>query len=348
MSNFKKHLISDKVSIREALDRLNKLAKDAIIFVVNDEQQLVGSLTDGDVRRGLLRGVQIDNLVTDIIQKDPKFITKGDADIQKILDLRDNNFRILPVIDKNKKIVKIVNFRTLKSYLPIDAVVMAGGRGERLKPLTDHTPKPLLKIGNKPIIEHNMDRLISFGVDDFWISVRYLGEQIEDYFKDGSAKDVQIEYIWEDEPLGTIGAVSKVNNFKHDHILVTNSDLLTTLDYEQFYLEHIKNDADISVVTIPYSISIPYAVLETEKNIIKGFEEKPTYTYYSNGGIYLIKKSIIEQIPSNSFFNATDLLEKVIKENGKVCSFPLRGYWLDIGKMPDYQKAQEDIETLDL
>lgn len=348
MADFKKHLLHQSSIIRDALDRLNKLAKDAIVFVVNDEQQLIGSLTDGDVRRGLLRGVNIEACVTEIIQNNPKYILKGDADIQKVLDLRENNFRILPVVDQDRKIVKVVNFRTLKSYLPIDAVVMAGGRGERLRPLTDTTPKPLLKIGDKPIIEHNIDRLISFGVDDFWISVRYLGDQIEAYFKDGAQKNVQINYLWEDEPLGTIGAISQIDNFKHDHVLVTNSDLLTTLDYEHFYLDHIKHNADISVVTIPYSITIPYAVLETEKNEVKGFEEKPTYTYYSNGGIYLIKRAIVDQVPRGTFFNATDLMQKVISEGGKVCSFPLRGYWLDIGKMPDYEKANEDILTLDL
>src|SRR5690554_3696781 len=348
MKDFKKHLVHEDSTIVDALNQLNQLAKDTIVFIVNDEQQLVGSLTDGDVRRGLLKGVSIDDKVTEIIQENPKYILKGDTDIQKALQLRNDNYKILPVVDSLKRIVKIINFRVLKSYLSIDAVVMAGGRGERLRPLTDSKPKPLLVIGDKPIIEHNIDRLISFGIDDFWISVRYLGDQIEEYFKDGSEKGVNIKYIWEDEPLGTIGAISKIDNFQHDHILVTNSDLLTTMDYESFFMEHIKNDADISVATIPYSITIPYAVLETDKSIVKGFEEKPTYTYYSNGGIYLIKRSVIEQIPKNTFFDATDLMEKVMSEGGKVCSFPLRDYWLDIGKMPDYTKAQEDIKNLKL
>lgn len=348
MENYQKHLINEGSTIKDALERFNILAKDAILFVVNNDNQLIGSLTDGDVRRGLLRGIGIDENVMSIIQSNPKYIQKGITLFSEIVELRKNNFRVLPILDLDKKVIKVINFRTLKSYLPIDAVIMAGGRGERLRPLTDSTPKPLLKIGEKPIIEHNIDRLISFGMDNFWISVRYLGEQLEEFFKDGSQKEVSIKYIWETEPLGTIGAISKIDTFNHNHILVTNSDLLTTMDYERFFMEHINNDADITIASIPYSVSIPYAVLETEGNIVKGFEEKPTYTYYSNGGIYLFKRKIIERIPKNSFFNATDLIEKVINEGGMVCTFPLREYWLDIGKMPDYEKAIIDIEKLDL
>lgn len=348
MENYQKHLVNEGSTIKDALERFNILAKDAILFVVNNDNQLIGSLTDGDVRRGLLRGIGIDENVMSIIQSNPKYIQKGITLFSEIVELRKNNFRVLPILDLDKKVIKVINFRTLKSYLPIDAVIMAGGRGERLRPLTDSTPKPLLKIGEKPIIEHNIDRLISFGMDNFWISVRYLGEQLEEFFKDGSQKEVSIKYIWETEPLGTIGAISKIDTFNHNHILVTNSDLLTTMDYERFFMEHINNDADITIASIPYSVSIPYAVLETEGNIVKGFEEKPTYTYYSNGGIYLFKRKIIERIPKNSFFNATDLIEKVINEGGMVCTFPLREYWLDIGKMPDYEKAIIDIEKLDL
>ena len=297
MENYQKHLVNEGSTIKDALERFNILAKDAILFVVNNDNQLIGSLTDGDVRRGLLRGIGIDENVMSIIQSNPKYIQKGITLFSEIVELRKNNFRVLPILDLDKKVIKVINFRTLKSYLPIDAVIMAGGRGERLRPLTDSTPKPLLKIGEKPIIEHNIDRLISFGMDNFWISVRYLGEQLEEFFKDGSQKEVSIKYIWETEPLGTIGAISKIDTFNHNHILVTNSDLLTTMDYERFFMEHINNDADITIASIPYSVSIPYAVLETEGNIVKGFEEKPTYTYYSNGGIYLFKRKIIVSVP---------------------------------------------------
>jgi len=346
MINFKQHFLQENSTIKQALVKLDELAKDAILFVVDQNEKLIGSLTDGDIRRGLIKGITIDNTINDVIQENPRFVRKGETDIQKIIEYREGNYRIIPVLDKDNVIVNIINFRFFKSYLPIDAVVMAGGRGERLRPLTDNTPKPLLKIGDKPIIEHNIDRLVSYGVDDFWLSVRYLGEQLEDYFKDGSQKNIKTDYIWETEPLGTIGAISKVDNFQHDYILVTNSDILTNLDYEDFFLSFIKSGADLSVVTIPYDVKIPYAVLETNKNEVLSFKEKPTYTYYSNGGIYLMKKEVLNLIPKNAFFNATDLMEALIQKNFNVHSYPLRGYWLDIGKHEDFKQAQEDINHI--
>jgi NDP-sugar pyrophosphorylase family protein len=244
------------------------------------------------------------------------------------------------------RVINVINFRKIRSYLPIDAVIMAGGRGQRLQPLTDHTPKPLLKIGGKPIMEHNLDRLISFGISNYWVSVKYLGEQIENYFGNGKKKNVKVEYVNEASPLGTIGAVSQISNFEHDYILVTNSDLLTNVDYEQFFLEFLKKDADLAILTIPYKVNVPYAVLDVSNGKVSSFKEKPSYTYFSNGGIYLMKKKIVEFIPKQSFFNATDLIENLIKNNKNVISFPFSGYWLDVGKHEDFEKAQLDIMNI--
>jgi dTDP-glucose pyrophosphorylase len=333
--------------VKEALIKLNDLAQDAILFVVDNENRLIGALTDGDVRRGLLKGFTIDCIVDKIIQKNPRYVTKGERNLNKIIDYREQNFKILPVVDKDHKIVNIINFRNLKSYLPIDAVVMAGGRGQRLRPLTDTTPKPLLKVGDKAIMEYNVDRLALYGIDDFWFCVKYLGEQIESHFGSGGQKNINISYVWEDDALGTIGSVSKISNFKHDYVLVTNSDLLTNIDYELFFLDFIKKNADLSVLTIPYQVNIPYAVLETTlDNQVKSFKEKPNYTYYSNGGIYLMKKDILKHIPKETFYNATDLMDNMIKNEYKVISFPFSGYWLDVGKFEDFSKAQSDIQNI--
>lgn len=346
LKTYKKHLLQKGSPIREALERLDFLAKDAIIFIVTDDDILVGSLTDGDVRRGLLQGYTIDELVDKIIQPSPRYIRKGEHNIDKVIEYRENNYRIIPILDKDNRIVNVINFRELKSYLPIDAVIMAGGRGERLRPLTDKTPKSLLKIGNKPVLEHNLDRLSLFGIDDFWITLKYLGDQIEAHIGDGNCRNINIQYVKEERPLGTIGAISKITNFHHDYILVTNSDLLTNLNYEQFFLDFLKNDADLSVVTIPYQVSVPYAVLETCNGHIIDFKEKPTYTYYSNGGIYLMKKEILEFVPKDSFYNATDLMEKLIRNKKKVISYPMQGYWLDIGKSEDFEKANKDFAQI--
>lgn len=346
MNTFKKHLLKQGSTIRAALERLDFLAEDAILFIVDNEQKLVGSLTDGDVRRGLLKGFSVHNVVDDIIQLNPKYIRKGDRDIAKVIEYRENKYRIIPILNANKEVVNVINFREVKSYLPIDAVIMAGGRGARLKPHTNTTPKPLLKVGSKPILEHQIDRLRLFGIDDFWITLEYLGHQIENYFGDGKNKNISLQYIHEETPMGTIGATSLINNFEHQNILVTNSDILTNIDYEHFFLDFLKKDADLSVVTIPYSIEIPYAVLETNNGNILNFREKPTYTYYSNGGIYLMKKEILSFVPENSFYNATDLLAKLLECKKKVISYPLAGYWLDIGKPEDFEKAKMDIDNI--
>ncbi|MBP4137782.1 nucleotidyltransferase family protein [Flavobacterium geliluteum] len=346
MRVYKDHLILSGSTIKQALLQFNQLGQDAILFVVDDNDKLIGALTDGDVRRGLLKGFSIDSCVDEIIQNDPRYITKGENNLEKIITFREGNFRIVPIVDDSHRVVNVINFRKTRSYLPIDAVIMAGGRGQRLQPLTDTIPKPLLKVGNKAIMEHNLDRLALFGIDDFWISVKYLGEQIENYFGQGTEKNIKIEYVWENEPLGTIGAVSLIKNFEHDYVLVTNSDLLTNIDYEQFFLEFIRQDADLAVLTIPYQVSIPYAVLETKNGQIKSFKEKPIYTYYSNGGIYLMKKEMLKYIPQNTFFDAPDLMQELITNNLKVISFPFSGYWLDVGKHEDFEKAHIDIHNI--
>jgi dTDP-glucose pyrophosphorylase len=348
VKSFKKHLILKGSTIKEALGMLNELALDAILFVVDEEGRLLGSLTDGDVRRGLLRNLNITDSVDLFIQKNPKFVRKSTSDYAQILKFRNANFRIIPIVDDQDRIVNVVNFRILKSYLPIDCVLMAGGKGERLRPLTDSIPKPMLMVGSKPIIQHNVDRLISFGMTDIWMSVNYLADKIISHFTSGSTNVATVKFIRETVPLGTIGAVRKISNFSHDFILVINSDILTDLNYEDFFFNFIESEADLSVVTIPYNVSVPYAVMETSNGKVTSFQEKPTYTYYSNGGIYLIKRKILDHIPEGQFFNATDLMEKLLSEGLKIQSYPCRGYWLDIGKPDDFVKAQEDIKHLNL
>lgn len=348
MIDYRLHLIPQSSTIRQALEKLNDLAADAILFAIDDEGGLIGSLTDGDVRRGLISGKALEDPVSDFVQPKPKFITKDNYDIQNVIELREGGFRILPVVDVQNRIVNVINFRYVNSYLPMDAIIMAGGKGTRLLPMTKDTPKPLLKIGGKAIIEHGIDRLRKFGVDDIWISINYLGDQIEKAFKTGESKGIQIQYIEEDKPLGTIGSVSYAEGLMHDYVLITNSDILTELDYEEFFLDFLEKGADMSIVTIPYRVDVPYAVLETSNHHIVSFKEKPTYTYYSNGGIYLIKRELLNRIPKGTFYNSTDLMQDLVQNGFNVVSFPLRQYWLDIGKPDDFEKAQEDIKHLDL
>ena len=272
MRNYKEHLIRSGTTIRNALEVLERLSYDAILFVVNDIDKLIGSLTDGDVRRGLINGVELDQPVDDIIQLNPKFLRKGDRDIQTVISYRDSGFKIIPILNQQDKIVNVINFGKLKSYLPIDVVVMAGGKGVRLRPLTENTPKPLLTVGEKPILEHLIERLSLYGLDDIWITLNYLGKRIEDYFGCGDSRNLKLIMCGK-KPLGTIGSVGNINNFIHEHILITNSDILTNLDYEDFFLRFLEEDADMAVVTIPYKVDIPYGVFETTNGKITYLKE---------------------------------------------------------------------------
>jgi dTDP-glucose pyrophosphorylase len=346
MHPFHNHIAHIDVSIREVLNKLEELSSDAILFLVDDSNILLGSLTDGDLRRGFIKGLGFEDHLSKFIEPNPKYIQQCKYVVKEIIALREKYFTVFPVVNAQMQIINVVNFRYQKSYLPVDALIMAGGRGERLKPLTDTTPKPLLKVGEKPIIEHNIDRLNTYGIDDIWISVRYLGQQLVDYFKDGREKALRINYVWEENSLGTAGALALVEGFIHEHVLMMNSDLLTNIDFEDLYLFFEEQQADFAVACIPYQVNVPYAVMETLDKMVIGFKEKPIYTHYSNAGIYLMKKEVIDLIPKNQTFNATDLMAQLIQQGKKVVAYPLVGYWLDIGNHEDFNKSQIDIKNI--
>lgn len=237
----------------------------------------------------------------------------------------------------------------LKPVLPFEAIVMAGGKGERLSPLTDHCPKPLLPVGGKPIVEHTISRLLKTGIRDFTFCVNYLGEMIQDHFGDGSDHKATFSYIYETQPLGTIGGARLKEQFRFDDLLVINGDLLTTINFEKFYAFFIEEDADIAIATIPYRVSLPYGILEQkEGHEVHSIQEKPNYTYYINTGIYFLRKEMLGMIPQDEKFDAVDLIDRAMADGRKVSAFPLLDYWVDIGQLEDYHKAQEDAQYLDL
>ena len=345
MKNFKKYTISKHASCLEALKKLNIETSNQTLFVLDENEILIGTVTDGDIRRGLIRGLNLETPIIEFSNPDFSFIN-GKINVYEIQRLKKEGIRVLPKLNTAGQIERVFDLSRLNSILPINALIMAGGRGERLRPLTDNIPKSMLPLGNKPIIEHNIDRLISFGIDSITISVRYLSAQIINYFGNGSEKGISINYIEEDAPLGTIGCLSLIENIQHNAVLVLNSDLFTSIDYENFYLNFISADADMAVASIPYTVDIPYAIMELNENSIVNFEEKPKNTYYANAGIYLIKKEYIKKIPKDAFYNATDLMKQIISSNGKLIHSPIAGYWIDIGKHDDYIKAMEIVKHL--
>lgn len=345
MRNYSQFLIPFKESIKSALNRLNSL-DELTLFVVDEVGTLVGSLTDGDIRRALVNNYSLEDSIDKIMFKDFSYLVHGQFTIDQVLEIKKKKLGLIPLVDDKRVVKRLINLKAAKSLLPVEAVIMAGGEGRRLRPYTESIPKPLLKVDDKPIIEYNIDRLADYGIQKIHISIKYLGHLIEEYFKDGDSKNIAISYVTENDPLGTIGAVTLIEKFEMEYIIIMNSDLLTNIDFEDFFKEFRNAEADMIIATVPYKVDIPYAVLETMENRVISFKEKPTYTYYSNAGIYLIKKEAIKYIPRNTFFNATDLMEKLIKEGKKVLSYPLLAYWLDIGKYDDFQKAQEDVKHI--
>lgn len=346
MKDFTNYTINKKSSCLDALKKLDTEKSNQTLFVLDDDERLIGTVTDGDIRRGLIKGLNIETPIFQFCYPNFSFIN-GNINVAQIHRLKKEGIKVLPKLDNSGRIEKVYDLAHMYSILPIHAVVMAGGRGERLRPLTDHTPKPMLPLGNKPIIEHNIDRLIAYGIETITISVRYLSDQIITYFGDGSAKGISINYVEEvAAPLGTIGCLSLIANIEQDTVLVLNSDIFTNIDFEDFYLNFVSENAEMAVASIPYSVDIPYAIMELHENCITSFKEKPKNTYYANAGIYMIKKEIVSLIPKNSFFNATDLMDDIMANNGKLIHHPITGYWIDIGKHDDYNKAKEIIKHL--
>lgn len=340
------YLIKENASIKEALIALNSNSHDTLsLLVVDEAQRMVGTLTDGDVRRGLVAGAQLSDNVSTIMHRDFKFIKESEFDVSHLKGYRESKIFFIPILNEERRVVDVVNLQKYKSHLPIDAVLMAGGKGERLRPLTEKTPKPLLPVGDKCIIDHNIDRLISYGVNHVNVTVNYLKEQIEEHFQE-PRNGVQIRTFREPQFLGTIGSIQFIDAFYNDTILVMNSDLFTNIDYEDFFIHFQSHNADMSVAAVPYNISIPYGILDLDGREIKGLLEKPKFDYYINAGIYLIKKSLLQEIPKNEFFNATDLIEKLIAQQRSVIRYPLNGTWIDIGQPADLMKARDLVRHL--
>lgn len=343
----KGHRVNQSITLIEALSKINSLRPEPLVlFVLDDEDRLVGTLTDGDSRRALIAGASLHDNVEKIMHKNFNFMRVEDIDdVKEIKRQRELKMRLVPVLDNEKHIVEIINLESHKSRLPIDAVLMAGGKGERLRPLTEKTPKPLLKVGDKCIIDHNIDRLIDYGVKHISVTVNYLKEQLEEHFAVPRG-EVQVQTVREPKFLGTIGSIRFVPEFFNDTVLVMNSDLFTNINYEDFYLHFKEHDADMSVAAVPYDVDIPLGILNLDGRNITGLSEKPHFGYYANAGIYLIKKSALDLIPEDTMFHSTDLVEALIAAGRKVIRFPLGGTWIDIGTPQEYRRANDMVKYM--
>ena len=346
MSDFKQYTIRSGVAIREALVQLNKVHSLAMtLFVIDSNGILMGTITDGDIRRGLIAGAELSSPVDDVMHIDYRYV-KSRHDVKNLKMMREQNIPLIPIINNNRHLIGVIDLSRRKTSLPIDAVLMAGGKGERLRPLTLTCPKPLLKIGNKAIIDQNIENLVEHGVKNISVTVNYLKEQLIEHYARPLENGVKVECVAEEKFFGTIGALKLVKEFHNDTILVMNSDLLTNIDYEDFYLHFQEHDAMMSAAAIPYTISVPYGIFDLDGRNIKSVQEKPVYNLYANAGIYLIRKEALRYIPEKRVFNATDLIDTLASDGQTVIRYPLSGLWIDIGTPEEYRKAQELVKHL--
>lgn len=341
---FQKHIIQHTCRLHEALAALNALSgTGTMTLFVTDGMRLLGSLTDGDVRRALLAGISLDAPVGEAMHTPACAVTAPAAGVDNVLRyklLRENGITIVPVIDSDDNIVDMVNLRATRTRLPLSAILMAGGKGERLRPMTLTTPKPLLRIEDKAIIDYNIEALAECGVSDITVTTRYLAEQIHEHFSRPVA-GVQVKCVTEDKPLGTIGSAALVRVPADGNTLVMNSDLLTTVSFEDMYLRHIREDADITVAVIPYQVSVPFAIVTTDGPAITGIEEKPSYSYFANAGIYIFANRLLRTLPTDRRTDATDLIAQTIAGGGRVVYAPVNGTWLDVGSPADFEQASQ-------
>ena len=323
-------------NLKEALTKLNKVREISklLLFVVNNKARILGSLTDGDIRRALIQGHTLETKVDKIMNQDFAFVRE--LDVHLLQRLRDLNLKIIPLLDEKGRIKDIIDFNKVKNKLPIGAIIMAGGRGKRLSPLTDNVPKPMLPVNNKPMIGHVTDHIFNFGIDEIFITVNYLKEQIEDYYKGNSL----VQIVHEDIPLGTAGSISLIDKLNQESYLITNADILSNISLEDLYLEHINNKADITIASRMFQVDIPLGVINEENKVVISLKEKPTYDYYTNAGIYLVNKEILDLIPKNEFFNMTDLITLALSKGKVIMTYKMSEFWLDIGRPSEYEFAK--------
>ena len=343
MKNLKKIMINENATIKQALNTISKGAI-KIVFAIDNKGKLIGTLSDGDIRRGLLKGLSTSNSVNSLINKKPLIGKKNENRKNLLNKAISKNIQQIPIIDNRGKVIEIFltdDFRKdkIKSN---KVVIMAGGKGMRLRPLTRHIPKPMLKVGNKPILETIIERFNECGFGDFIICVNYKSKMIKNYFGNGEKFGVNIKYVNEKIKMGTAGALSLIKQKLKEPFFVINGDLLTNLNYQKMLDFHIKNKAIATMGVKEHRISSQYGEVNLFNENIISINEKPVHKFFANAGIYILDPKCINLIP-RKFFDMTTLFKKIILKKNKTISFPLDEYWKDIVMLIDYQKANEDF-----
>jgi dTDP-glucose pyrophosphorylase/CBS domain-containing protein len=343
-------LIGPDTTIREAMVRIDANQR-GIVLVVGPDRRLLGTVTDGDIRRAILSGLDLELTVSALVDRKPArvnqpplTVTVGTSVPELLETMNRHDVRHLPIVDGDR-IVDIAFLADLiKEYqLPLRAMIMAGGFGTRLKPLTDQTPKSMLRVGDRPLLELIVRQLQQAGIRRVNLATHYKADVIEQHFGDGTEFSVDIQYVNEHRPLGTAGAIGLLSA-SHEPLLVINGDILTQLDFAAMLEFHRTHGADMTIAVRPSEFHVPYGVVETAGVDVVAVSEKPVMRYFVNAGIYLLNPDVCEFVPNGQHYDMPDLIGRLIAERRRVISFPVHEYWRDIGKTDDYRQAVADAE----
>ena len=332
-------------TIREALHIIDSGAMQ-IAIVIDQDNRLVGTLTDGDIRRGLLKNLSLDDCIESIVFKTPTVATLSDTKEDILQKALNKKLHQIPIVDGDNRVIGIKEIEELvkPQTKPHRVVLMVGGLGTRLYPLTETTPKPMLKVGNKPILQTIVEKFAEYGFVNIVMCVNYKSHIIQDYFGDGNAFGVNIEYILEEQRMGTAGALSLLRSIPNEPFFVMNGDLLTNVNFEHLLDYHTSQNAVATMAVREYDFQVPYGVVNLDGNRIISIEEKPVHKFFVSAGIYLLSPEILHSIPKNEFYDMPTLFEGLIKEHKKTLSFPIHEYWLDIGRMEEYERANNEYD----
>jgi dTDP-glucose pyrophosphorylase len=347
MNEWRKVVIPLTATIVDALMAIDRSSLQ-IALVVDKDFCLIGTVTDGDIRRSLLGGASLDEPVSKIMKQQFSYTLIGDGKEKALALMRSQCIHQIPVLDEGKHLVGLYTIDDILAsrQIPNPVVLMAGGEGKRLQPLTRQCPKPMLNVGGKPVLESIIGTFVEQGFNSFYLSVNYMAEMIRNYFGDGSRWGININYLTEDKPLGTAGALSLLPEKPEVPIIVMNGDILTKVNYCELIEFHQLNNSLATMAVRGYQDIIPFGVVSIDNNRLIKIEEKPVRRCFVNAGIYVLSPNALEMIPQNSFFNMTDLFVKLMDNDENVTAFPIQDYWIDIGRMDDYERANGDFNQV--
>jgi dTDP-glucose pyrophosphorylase len=336
-----------EAAVRAAMTVINN-GDPKIALVVAADGRLAGTVTDGDIRRGFLRGLTLESPITEVMFRRPLTVRRHECSPYLSDVMRERDLRAIPVVDDAGRVIDVVLFSDYLAAAPLDnpVVVMAGGEGRRLRPLTEYIPKPMLLIGGRPILETVLGNFVHQGLTDITLSVNYRANVIKDHFGDGGRYGACIRYLEELEPLGTAGALRLLPERSVQPLIVVNGDVLTTLDYRQMLKFHTENGARITVGAQRYQQSVPFGVFQINDGRVLAVQEKPVYEHFINSGIYILDPGVLDLLPPSGAFDMPQLIDLVLGRNEPVGAFPIWEYWLDVGRMDDFQQAHRDFEQI--